>query len=99
MQRSVSEWTSSSPFWPQQSPSFKDAPLASAERTTKTFTLWQYLHRRRFPRDSPSDGPEQPVVESPAAFGRRGIPLTALLLPQIFPIFSVVAPCQRGASL
>src|SRR6266516_3009128 len=25
-------------------------------------------------------------------------PLTALLLPQIFPIFSVVAPCQRGAS-
>ena len=25
-------------------------------------------------------------------------PLTALLLLQIFPIFSVVAPCQRGAS-
>src|SRR5438034_6455998 len=24
--------------------------------------------------------------------------LTALLLPQIFPIFSVVTPCQRGAS-
>jgi hypothetical protein len=25
-------------------------------------------------------------------------PLAALLLPQIFPIFSLVAPCQRGAS-
>src|SRR5204863_1487007 len=25
-------------------------------------------------------------------------PLTALLLPHIFPICSVVAPCQRGAS-
>ena len=25
-------------------------------------------------------------------------PLAALLLPQIFPIFSFVAPCQRGAS-
>jgi len=24
--------------------------------------------------------------------------LAALLLPQIFPIFSVVAPCQSGAS-
>jgi hypothetical protein len=45
-----------------------------------------------------SDGdasPLHPTAHSP----RRGGPgLTALLLPQIFPIFSVVAPCQRGAS-
>src|SRR5438876_5554417 len=39
--------------------------------------------------------PLHPTAHSP----RRGGPgLTALLLPYIFPIFSVVAPCQRGAS-
>jgi len=36
--------------------------------------------------------------ETPAAFGRRCIPADCVAPPQIFPIFSVVAPCQRGAS-
>src|SRR5438093_10875471 len=39
--------------------------------------------------------PRHPTAHSP----RRGGPgLTALLLPQIFPIFSVVVPCQPSAS-
>ena len=36
--------------------------------------------------------------KSLAAFDGRCIPGAALLLPQIFPVFSVVAPCPRGAS-
>jgi hypothetical protein len=40
----------------------------------------------------------QPVVKLQLHSAGDASPLTALLLPQIFPIFSVVAPCQRGAS-
>src|SRR5438876_11153582 len=69
------------------------------------------FRRRPFlaPATTPGLGGSQPVVkvqlhsagdESPlhptAHSPRRGGPgLTALLLPQIFPIFSVVAPCQQ----
>ena len=41
---------------------------------------------------------EQPVVEVRLHSAGDASRLTALLLPQIFPIFSVVAPCQPGAS-
>jgi hypothetical protein len=40
----------------------------------------------------------QPVVKVRLHSAGDASPLTALLLPQIFPIFSVVAPCHRGAS-
>src|SRR5439155_8725129 len=40
----------------------------------------------------------QPVVKVRLHSAGDASPLTALLLAQIFPIFSVVAPCQRGAS-
>src|SRR5438876_10034503 len=72
------------------------------------------FRRRPFlaPATTPGLGGSQPVVKvqlhsagdasplHPTAHSpRRGGPgLTALLLPQIFPIFSVVAPCHRGAS-
>jgi hypothetical protein len=36
--------------------------------------------------------------ESLAAFDGRCIPPAALLLAQILSVFSVVAPCRRGAS-
>src|SRR6266496_2978578 len=42
--------------------------------------------------------PLQPVVKLQLHSAGDASPLTALLLPQIFPIFSVVAPCHRGAS-
>jgi len=34
----------------------------------------------------------------PNAAAALGTPLAALLLAQILPVFSVVAPCHRGAS-
>ena len=40
----------------------------------------------------------QPVVKVWLHSTGDASSLAALLLPQIFPIFSVVAPCQRGAS-
>src|SRR5438128_6664799 len=40
----------------------------------------------------------QPVVKLQLHSAGDASPLTALLLPHIFPICSVVAPCQRGAS-
>jgi molybdate transport system substrate-binding protein len=40
----------------------------------------------------------QPVAKVQLHSAGDASPLTALLLPQIFPIFSVVAPCHRGAS-
>src|SRR5438128_9511240 len=40
----------------------------------------------------------QPVVKVQLHSAGDASPLTALLLPHIFPICSVVAPCQRGAS-
>src|SRR5439155_16889840 len=40
----------------------------------------------------------QPVVKLQLHSAGDASPLTALLLAQIFPIFSVVAPCHRGAS-
>src|SRR2546422_11775261 len=58
-----------------------------------------------------TEPPQQPAVKvrlhsagaasllHPNAAAALGTPgLAALLLPQIFPIFSVVAPCQAGAS-
>src|SRR5207247_3903190 len=54
-------------------------------------------------RDAPRGGcdgehGEQPVVKLRLHSAGDASPLTALLLPHIFPICSVVAPCQRGAS-
>src|SRR5438034_799184 len=40
----------------------------------------------------------QPVVKLQLHSAGDASPLTALLLHQIWPIFSVVAPCPRGAS-
>jgi hypothetical protein len=40
----------------------------------------------------------QPVVKVQLHSAGEASPLTALLLPHIFPICSVVAPCRRGAS-
>ena len=40
----------------------------------------------------------QPVAKVCLHSTDDAAPLAALLLPQIFPIFSVVAPCRRGAS-
>jgi hypothetical protein len=42
--------------------------------------------------------PKQPVVKVWLHSTGDASPLTALLLRQILPVFSVVAPCQRGAS-
>ena len=42
--------------------------------------------------------PYQPVVKVRLHSNGDASRLAALLLPQIFPIFSVVAPCQPGAS-
>ena len=41
---------------------------------------------------------EQPVVKPRLHSTGDASPLAALLLPQILPVFAVVAPCQRGAS-
>jgi len=41
---------------------------------------------------------QQPGVKVRLHSAGDASPLAALLLPQIFPIFSVVAPCHRGAS-
>jgi hypothetical protein len=40
----------------------------------------------------------QPVMQLHLHSSGAASRLAALLLPQIFPIFSVVAPCQTGAS-
>ena len=42
--------------------------------------------------------PQQPAVTVQLHSAGDASPLTALLLPHIFPICSVVAPCHRGAS-
>jgi hypothetical protein len=42
--------------------------------------------------------PSEPVVKVPLHSTSDASLLAALLLPQLLPVFSVVAPCQAGAS-
>src|ERR671918_1132429 len=63
-------------------PSNEDSPLS------RRFVTRRFEAKLRY----------QPVVKLQLRSAGDASPLTALLLPQIWAIFSVVAPCQRGAS-
>ena len=85
---------------------FDNLGLEDLARTANELNRWEFMFMAS-PHVVPNGAgsANQPACrvlaargESPTAFDRRCIPLSTLLLGRILPVFSLVAPCQTGAS-